>query len=158
MVKVRDEKARNGVRKKPHGIVTAHERADAALSALQHLADQERILASRLLPVDDPMEAIFRPPEALPHSYLPAQRTHGKDKIRRLKIPRALPGAEEEEEPRGLLKAAREAAAGQAFKYDGGKVRKRPMTSPSGPLAIISAPEAHASYFVCSLYVSLCGR
>ena len=44
---------------------------DAAKSSLQHLSDQERMITSRLLPPEDPVEAVFKPPEALPHSYLP---------------------------------------------------------------------------------------
>ena len=43
---------------------------DNAKSCLQHLADQERLITSRVVPPEDPVEAVFKPPEALPHSYL----------------------------------------------------------------------------------------
>ena len=42
---------------------------DAAKSSLQHLSDQERLITAKVLPPDDPVEAVFKPPEALPHSY-----------------------------------------------------------------------------------------
>ena len=44
---------------------------DAAKSCLQHLSDQERMLMSQVLPPEDAIEAVFKPPEPLPHSYLP---------------------------------------------------------------------------------------
>ena len=39
---------------------------DAAKSSLQHLSDQERLITAKVLPPDDPVEAVFKPPEALP--------------------------------------------------------------------------------------------
>lgn len=44
---------------------------DAAKSSLQHLQEQERMLTSKVLPAENPVDAAFKPPEPLPHSYVP---------------------------------------------------------------------------------------
>ena len=66
---------------------------DAAKSSLQHLSDQERMITSRLLPPEDPVEAVFKPPESLPHSYLPKPPPHAASALSApvsLKLPKAL--------------------------------------------------------------------
>ena len=45
---------------------------DAALANLQHLHEQERVITSRVLPTESPLDAAFKAPEPLPHSYIPA--------------------------------------------------------------------------------------
>ena len=66
---------------------------DAAKSSLQHLSDQERMITSRLLPPEDPVEAVFKPPETLPHSYLPNPPPRASSALAApvaLKLPKAL--------------------------------------------------------------------
>ena len=68
---------------------------DAAKSSLQHLSDQERMITSRLLPPEDPVEAVFKPPEQMAHSYIvpPKRRTTGATALSApisLRMPRAL--------------------------------------------------------------------
>ena len=69
---------------------------DQAKSSLQHLSDQERMITSRVLPPEDPVEAVFKAPEALPHSYLvnPRRRVAGGPLAApaSLRIPKALSG------------------------------------------------------------------
>jgi hypothetical protein len=63
------------------------------MSSLQHLSDQERMITSRLLPADDPVEAVFKPPESLPHSYFPAPPPRAASALAApvsLRVPRAL--------------------------------------------------------------------
>ena len=63
----------------PKAVNGAATRAiDGAISSLQHLGEQERMITSRVMPAEDPIEAVFKPPESLPHSYLPtASRPSG---------------------------------------------------------------------------------
>ena len=68
---------------------------DAAKSSLQHLSDQERMITARVLPPEDPVEAVFKPPEQMAHSYIvpPKRRTTGATALSApisLRMPRAL--------------------------------------------------------------------
>ena len=79
---------------------------DAAKSSLQHLSDQERMITSRLLPPEDPVEAVFRPPESLPHSYMPAPPPKAASVLSApvsLRVPRALVDAHHACGRRGLV-------------------------------------------------------
>ncbi|KAL1514588.1 hypothetical protein AB1Y20_003682 [Prymnesium parvum] len=58
--------------RRPHAQDAAPNRAlDAARSGLQHLQEQERMLTTKCLPRDNPVEAAFKAPDPLPHSYAP---------------------------------------------------------------------------------------
>ena len=51
------------------------------------------MITSRLLPPEDPVEAVFKPPESLPHSYLPKPPPHAASALSApvsLKLPKAL--------------------------------------------------------------------
>lgn len=66
---------------------------DAAKTSLQHLSDQERMITSRLMPPEDPVEAVFKPPESLPHSYIPKKPPHSSSALSApvtLKLPKGL--------------------------------------------------------------------
>lgn len=64
---------------------------DAAKSGLQHLQEQERMLTSKCLPEEDPVEAAFKAPEPLPHKYaLPKANTSALRAPVPLRLPRAL--------------------------------------------------------------------
>ena len=53
------------------------------------------MITSRLLPPEDPVEAVFKPPESLPHSYMPAPPPKGASALSApvsLRVPKALYG------------------------------------------------------------------
>ncbi|KAL3912453.1 MAG: hypothetical protein SGPRY_008335, partial [Prymnesium sp.] len=82
------------MRPRPRGQADAapNRTLDAARSGLQHLQEQERMLTSKCLPMENPVEAAFKAPEPLPHSYLPrssAVRTTGGAPVP-LRVPKAL--------------------------------------------------------------------
>ena len=77
---------------------------DAAMSSLQHMREQEQMLTSMVLPADDPIEAVFKAPESLPHSYLPSQQKSGG--------PGGLAAPVSLRVPRSLLGVGRDAPAG----------------------------------------------
>ena len=85
----------------PKAVNGAATRAiDGAISSLQHLGEQERMITSRVMPAEDPIEAVFKPPESLPHSYLPASRPSGPKSALAapvgLRIPKSLMGIGQE--------------------------------------------------------------
>ena len=106
---------------------------DAAKSSLQHLSDQERMITSRLLPPEDPVEAVFKPPDSLPHSYLPNRPPRAASALSApvtLKLPRTF--TQGHEHTRGSGPPTEElAASGGATQASGGvsyqKVRRWEM-------------------------------
>ena len=74
---------------------------DAAVSSLQHLSEQERMITSRVLPQEDTIDTVFKPPEARTHTYQPtsSERPRGPSALSApvaVRVPKALLGVGKE--------------------------------------------------------------